>query len=89
MIGLQRTPHLDNLWGMAVKLEPGKGARKGAAMRHGSLLPNGRVDIPKVALQHENLPQVLDVATRERQDAKARPQFLRAGMMLVQEPDRQ
>ena len=39
-------------------------------------------------LQHQDLPQELDVAARERQDAEARAELFRAAVMLVEQPER-
>ena len=39
-------------------------------------------------LQHQNLPQELHVAARERQNAEAGSEIFRAAVVLVEQPER-
>ena len=57
-------------------------------MHDRALVPRRRVRVAQMALQHQDLPQELDVAPRERKDAEARAQLFRAAMMLLEQPER-
>ena len=39
-------------------------------------------------LQHQDLPQELHIAARERKNAEAGPELFRAAVMLVEQPER-
>ncbi len=72
-----------------MKLEPGDRAGEATAMHHGALVPGRRVQVSEVSLNHENLTQVVHVASSERQYAEAGAKLLCAAVMLIQEPERE
>ena len=71
-----------------MKLEPHEGRRKGATVHDTALVPGRRVRIAQMPLQHEDLPQELDVPAGERQNTEARAEVFRAAVMLIEQAER-
>ena len=55
-------------------------------MHDGAFVTRRCVRVAEMALQHEDLPQELYVAARERKDAEARTQLLGTAVMLLEQP---
>ena len=85
---LQLTPGFDEVRAIAVKLEPRQRCGKGAAMNNRALVAWRGISIAQMPLQHQNLPQVLDVPAREREYTETCSQFLGAPMVLIEEANR-
>ena len=71
-----------------MKLEPRECRRESGAVHDAALVPRRRIRIAQVPLQHQDLPEELDVAARERQDAESGAELLRAAVMLIEEAER-
>ena len=71
-----------------MKLEPREGRWKRGTVHDTALVPGRCVRIAEMPLQHEDLPQELDVAAGERQNAEAGSKVLRAAVMLIEQPQR-
>ena len=71
-----------------MQLEPHERRGKRSAVHDAAFVARRRIRIAQMPLQGQDLPQEFHIAPRERQNAEARTQLLRAAMMLVEQPER-
>jgi hypothetical protein len=85
---LQCTPGFDERWRVAVQLEPHERRRKCRAVHDAALVARRRIRIAQMPLEHQDLPQKLHIAARERQNAESRAKVFRPAMVLVEQSQR-